>query len=251
MNQDYWNRLARIFDEEVFDPVASDRQGIILETLSGLSTKTKEAVDIGCGTGRNIPLLARKFRSVIGIDISNKCLEIAERSHGSLGNVKFRQLDLAKDLPGHLRADVGLCLNVVMMPSYETRRRVLNNILSLVRPGGHLLLLVPSLESALLTINRLIRWNLDEYASYRQAAAAANEELGFSTPSIRDGLIYKGGTLTKHYLREELLLNFEELGQEVLNIHKVEYNWDTEFDSPPSSMSAPYPWDWLVHIKLR
>ena len=110
--------------------------------------------------------------------------------------------------------------------------------------------LVPSLESALLTVNRLIRWNMDEYPGYRQAAAAANEELGFSARSIRDGLISKGGTLTKHYLREELQLTFETLGQEVREILKVEYDWDTEFDQPPKSMAAPFPWDWLVIVRV-
>ena len=110
-------------------------------------------------------------------------------------------------------------------------------------------MLVPLLESVLLTVHRQVLWNFEEYKNYQQAAAAASSELGFTACSVRDGVVEKGGTPTKHYLREELELLLQELGHQVCSIEKVEYPWNTEFEHPPASMGAPYPWDWLVVSK--
>ncbi len=246
MKQAYWDALSGSFDDDVFDPVSNDKHQVISSAIRQFSKSHLTVLDIGCGNGRNIPMLAGQFKSVIGIDISPDCLKLATERCKSLGNVNFQQQDLSYSARGIEKADLGLCLNVVMMPSYETRQRLLRNIMSLIRPKGRLLLLVPALESVLLTVHRLILWNLQEHSTYKYAAAAANDELGFSARSIRDGIVSKGGTPTKHYTKEELELLIESLGQRVCEIKKVEYAWDTEFDSPPNSMSAPYPWDWLV-----
>jgi hypothetical protein len=135
------------------------------------------------------------------------------------------------------------------MPNYHQRMSLLENVTSLIAPNGRLLVLIPSLESVLLTIHRLVQWNLEECSSYRQAAAAASDELGFTAASIRDGIVKKGGTSTKHYLKEELEILTRELGFQLCSISKVEYSWTTEFSKPPDSMVAPYPWDWFVVMK--
>ena len=45
----------------------------------------------------------------------------------------------------------------------------------------------------------MVLWNLQESKTYRQAAAAASRELGFTARSVRDGVVETGGTPTKHY----------------------------------------------------
>jgi hypothetical protein len=91
----------------------------------------------------------------------------------------------------------------------------------------------------------LVLWNLEDSKIYKQAAAASTE-LDFTARSICDGVVDAGGTPTKYYLREELLLLLESLGNKISAIEKVEYQWSTEFDEPTTNMQAPYPWDWLV-----
>jgi len=119
-------------------------------------------------------------------------------------------------------------------------------VAGLIRRGGRLFLVVPSVESVLLCTHRLIMWNLEEEAEYRRAAAAAGTEMGFTANSMRDGIVKAGDVRTKHYLREELELLMKELGHRVIDIGKMEYRWNTEFKNPPRAMQAPYPWDWLV-----
>jgi len=102
---------------------------------------------------------------------------------------------------------------------------------------------VPSLESALYADYRLIQWNLKEGLNRAEAVAEA-EKRGCS--AVRQGIVEIEGVPTKHYLREELIAQFEQMGLDILSIEKVEYSWETEFDGPPRWMAEPYPWDWLV-----
>lgn len=246
MKVDYWDSLARSFDDEVFNPVEGDFRGTIVSAIASLSSKNLSVVDIGCGIGRNLALLARNFKHVGAVDISEDCLQIARRHCRRYKNIDFQALDLSRELPFVNQYDVGVCLNVALLPTYSRRTRLLQNINKLICTGGSLIFLVPSVESVLLTTHRLVHWNLDDHPNYQQAAAAASAETHFTGKSIRDGIIKKGGTPTKHYLREELELLMAELGQKIIRLDKVEYAWDTEFDSPPQTMQAPFPWDWLV-----
>jgi hypothetical protein len=95
-------------------------------------------------------------------------------------------------------------------------------------------------------MHRLTMWNMEDHQSYRHAAAAASEEYRFTAPAIRDGVVGAGEEPTKHYTREELEILLESVGHRTVSIEKAEYGWDTEFDDPPESMGAPYPWDWFA-----
>ena len=51
--------------------------------LSG-GTKTLDILDVGCGVGNYHPLLAPKFRSLTGVDVSSACIEVAKARNPSL-----------------------------------------------------------------------------------------------------------------------------------------------------------------------
>lgn len=54
------------------------------------------------------------------------------------------------------------------------------------------------------------------------------------------------GVPTKHFLKEELNVLLAQKQMTVLEVKKLEYPWDTEFEHPPKWMKAPFPWDWLI-----
>lgn len=249
MDVAYWNTLAETFERDVFDVVGNDLERVVLAALDEHANPRGSACDLGCGVGRHIPLLAERFGTVLGSDISRDCLGVARGRFAHLPNVRFRQADLAA--PG-LRLgsfDLALCLNVAIMPDARVRRAVLTTVLRSVRTGGCVLLVVPSLESRLLVDARLIEWNLREGSSPAEAAAESRRDLQRPGVSLAEGVLPAGQTPTKHYLREELDALLPALGQEVLAIRKVCYSWKTEFASPPRWMGPPRPWDWLAVVR--
>ena len=127
---------------------------------------------------------------------------------------------------------------------------MLDSIARHLKPGGHLLLVVPSLESAHYTNFRLIQWNLREgFGDGEAVRAGFKSGTRVSSRQVRQGIVDAGGTLTKHFLREELQVLLGERGLAVRDFLKVEYAWRTEFSNPPRWLREPYPWDWLVHAR--
>lgn len=115
-----------------------------------------------------------------------------------------------------------------------------------LRLNGHLVLVVPSLESALLANVRLIEWNLRNGLSTGAAARAGfKAHKHGDNRGLHQGIVRLDDVETKHYIEEELVVLLKSRGMQVLDIQKIEYPWTTEFVNPPRWMKDPYPWDWL------
>jgi hypothetical protein len=136
---------------------------------------------------------------------------------------------------------VGVCANVLISEDPAMRRGILRTIRRHLAPGARLLLVVPSLESALFANQRLVEWN--ERLGFSEVEALAS-----GLPPSRDllrGLVRLDRVPTKHFLREEMAVLLDRHGFAVSSCDKVEYTWDTEFEKPPAWMAKPGPWDWL------
>jgi SAM-dependent methyltransferase len=249
MDRHYWEQLTLRYEDEVFSVAAYDKQKRVESWLGKLSNGSCDVLDLGCGVGSWLPLLGRLFRSVTAVDISAGLLRRAKSAHGGLGNVRFVRADVTRDVSGVPKADVVLCVNAILTPSLTKRRAMFHAAVDRLRVRGHLLLVVPALESALLTKRRLIDWNVEDGM---MAGAAVREALRSERTSALGwlrGVVPVTGVSTKHYLREELEAVLKSFGLRVRAIEKLEYPWETEFAEPPAWMREPYPWDWLVVAK--
>ena len=83
MDEEYWDRLAADYDEEVFSSLDSDDRGLIRSALDGLASRRKTALDLGCGVGKYVGTLSERFGKVIAVDHSTELLEIARRRHAA------------------------------------------------------------------------------------------------------------------------------------------------------------------------
>jgi hypothetical protein len=72
-----------------------------------------------------------------------------------------------------------------------------------------------------------------------------------SKTDIVQGVVKINGVPTKHYSHPEIQVLFSEAGFTITAVEKLEYDWNTEFDSPPSWLKEPYPWDWMVECKKK
>jgi SAM-dependent methyltransferase len=249
MNEEkHWDSIGINYNDEIFDVFRSNKKGKLQKYLQKHANKKHSATDFGCGTGKSFKYLAPSFENVLAIDISQKLIDIAKTSAHS--NITFKRLDLTDedlDLP---RTDFAFCCNVAILPEQEGNHSILRNIQQTLRRNGAAVVVVPSLESALYSSWRLVDW-------YRKEGVDTDKipesELSYfnENKDIAQGVVFIDGVPTKHYLQTELEVLFNAIDLDVNTIDRLEYDWTTEFDSPPKWMGEPYPWDWLIECRKK
>jgi len=251
MNQAYWDSVAHRYDDEILDALGSDRNGVIRDCIREHANKKHVAADFGCGVGKTLPLLSRSFSIVDAYDLSVNNIKLARRACAKLPNIRYHHRDLSADASKLIQADFAVSINVLLTPSHEIRNAILGTIRRGLRPGGRLLLVTPSLESALYSDFRLLEWNLREGFAYDEAREEGLTKDSKNGGALANGIVTLDGVETKHYLREELHVTLHGLGFEPIDTQKVEYAWSTEFDEVPAWRKGPYPWDWMVLARKR
>ena len=245
MNRDYWNAVAGTYGDEIFSVLEHDTGGLIRERVERFGGTDRIAADLGCGVGYGLPLLAAEFGRVHACDLSEDCLAQARKTHGHRTNIRFQVADLARKATALPPVDFALCINVLITNSLALRTRILSHLSRHLKKNGHLLLVVPAVESALLTSARIIQWNQRSGLRAAEAESTGLPRSG-SIRQIHRGHIAIDGVVTKHYLKEELEFLLPDHGLEVVETIKIPYPWTTEFAQPPDWMKEPLPWDWLV-----
>lgn len=247
MHEEFWDNVAPNYDEEIFNTLTSDRNDRLGATIRQLASKASLSCDFGCGVGRFLPLLLSCSPKVVATDFSLTSLEIARRQieASQQDRVKLLKADLTKAGRKICKADFGLLINVIIMPGEKHRDAILTNVRANLKKGAKLVVVTPSLESALYSGSRMIDWKQREGKSRRAAENAANRMLLDEVSNLAHGILQIDGTKTKHHLAEELEVQLRKHKFKVLQRDKVEYEWSEDFDSPPRWLKDPYPWDWL------
>jgi SAM-dependent methyltransferase len=243
----HWNRIAPIYNEEIFDVFRSDRKRKLPRYFNKHAGLTKTAIDFGCGNGKSFPYLAPRFMRILGLDISKGLLQQAAQRGYS--NVVVKQQDLTKKTLRLPQADFAFCCNVIMFPVIEKNRIMLRNINNALKSGGAALMVLPSLESALFSSWRLIDLYRREGVKPRDIPSHEFHYFKGHKRDILQGIVHIDGVPTKHYLEPELQVIFQEAGFTITKVDKLEYDWNTELSTPPKWMHDPYPWDWLVECR--
>lgn len=239
----HWDAIAKNYEEEVLDVFKYNRDGKLQDYIHQYADKKYHATDFGCGIGNGFEHLSSSFKEILAVDISQKCLDIAHLRN--FPNITFQQVDLTADDVSLPKTDFAICCNVAILPDAEQNRIIIENVYKTLRKDGAAIFVIPSVESALFSAWRMIDW-------YNREGIATEDiptdELDhFKSPQhLYQGLIKIDGVTTKHYLQSEIQVLFSNAGFSIDSIDQVEYDWKTEFDSPPSWMKQPFPWDWLV-----
>lgn len=96
-SQQFWDSRADHFCTNAYCKSAAERVSKLIAMLTekGMLTKNSSVLDIGCGPGTYAVEIAKRAKEVVGIDISPKMLEYAEknRKNEKLENLKFMKLD--------------------------------------------------------------------------------------------------------------------------------------------------------------
>ena len=239
MDKKYWEDVAPQHKDKIFDVFVNDRKGIIQNAIKKYAHRGQTSLDLGCAIGKWLPVLSSVSSVVYAVDIAKRYLDVAEDTHRHLSNIRYLHIDLSKPGKKIPPADMVLCVNTLLTDDEKRRDAIFHSVVSRVKRGGHLVLVVPALESALFSKIMLREWDRIDKVPVEKFDARSKGNAYY-------GIIELDGTPTKHYLKEELMFLLQKAGFEVKEAAKVEYTWHTEFKNPPKWMQSPVPWDWMV-----
>ncbi len=102
----------------------------------------QRALDLGCGTGPYLGILARYAREVVGVDVAPAMIEEARRNlQPGLDNVTLMVASVF-DLPfPESHFDVGVCVGV--LEYFDDPEAVLRAVFRVMKPGGSIIFTVP------------------------------------------------------------------------------------------------------------
>jgi hypothetical protein len=126
--------------------------------------------------------------------------------------------------------DLVVCLNVITSLDARLRARQWTSLAGLSRPGGYVLVVVPSLESAL------------------HVQRFADDDNRIHASDFKRGLVYRGADRQKHYTREELHELATSQGLRVISLKRIHYAWSDDGVDDPGRQR---PWSWACLARRR
>ena len=135
--QDYYDSWRD--KSKYYNIITEITQHTIKENIYFVSNE-KKVLDAGCGTGRNIPLLLDLgAKKVVGIDISEKLLNIAKQKFKGNKKVQLSLYNLEEKLPfGNESFDVILCCKT--LPHINNIKQILSEFKRILKKDGVMML---------------------------------------------------------------------------------------------------------------
>ena len=135
---DYYNKTATGWSDEWY---REKKQSLILEKFyncySAVGTKHPKILDLGCGAGYDAKIMSKMGARVVGIDFSEKLINIAKDQVGSckffVGNITdpFDKLGVFDGI---------LCLATIMHVDIQKMHKTFQNMAKALKKGGLILI---------------------------------------------------------------------------------------------------------------
>ena len=235
MSRREWNRTADRFKELVCDIAAEETNDQLRRFVSAARPSPKSSVlaDLGCGIGTFVQKFGSQFREILAADFATDAIRQAEAAYTGATPVQWRVADVTEcpKLFGTNRADLTVCLNVITSPSAARRKSLWTTVRTMTKPSGHLLLVVPSIESC------------------HMVAELENRDRKKPKPVFKkDGIAPRANIWQKHFSRGELIGIVSDLGFSIVRFGAIRYPWASEGLRKPRR-AAEGPWSWICLAK--
>jgi SAM-dependent methyltransferase len=240
-----WSRAASFYEREFVDPFRGDVKNPLHPALRALRKKGARVVaDLGCGLGPLLPFLAERFDAVHAVDFAAGMLAKAREKCAGFTNVEFHERSLLDLKPLAGKLDVAVSVNSLVMPSVVDQENALREIRRALKPGGHLLGILPAIDGVHYQTMLLLDRSLDRgmpMASARKNAAANNDlelyDLAFGQFSFQG--------LEQHFWQPfEIDYRLARCGFRLVRRRKVHLSWK-QFQGSETLKKYPPPWDWF------
>lgn len=135
---DYYNKTATGWSDEW---LKEKKQSTILERFytcfSQVGTKHPKILDLGCGAGYDSKILNKFGARVVGIDLSEKLIQIAKNE---VKSCKFFVGDITEKMTSLGKFDGVACLATIIHVNIQKMKQTMQNIADVLKKGGLLLL---------------------------------------------------------------------------------------------------------------
>ena len=242
----FWSQAASYYEKEFVDPYdPMGRGNPIKRILRRLADPASKVVaDLGCGIGPLLPLLSRRYRTVYAVDFADGMLDRARATVSDRANIQFVRANFT-DLQGIVEpVDVAVAVNSLVMPDIGVQEKVLGEMFAALKPGGHLLGILPAMDAVhyqtMLLVDRAREKGLPLDAARKNAAHQNDHPLyDFAFGQFR----FQG--LEQHFWQPfEIPHRLGRAGFRLLRRKKVHLAW-TQFAGHRDLHDQPPPWDWF------
>ncbi len=252
MDQDVkvWDSVAKDYFEEIVGPFSDGVKNPIhwyLENKLDVNTAEMSAIDIGCGIGNCLPTLSKKFSTVVGVDFSPKMIKKASEKAKDFPNVRLLERD-ARDLKEfHNQFDVAVSINSALIPCIKDVEKMMKETYNVLKEGGILLGVFPSMESHLFQALLLQEKALEEGLSEEEAITKSKEDA--QEYDLVSGFVTYPDSTQKNYYLFELKHRLRKAGFTNIKIRKVYYPWEVYDETLVSFKKKGKVWDWFVFAR--
>ncbi|MBP8961241.1 class I SAM-dependent methyltransferase [Patescibacteria group bacterium] len=138
-----WDRVAKEYDELVGDSGDFNHKTYINPVVLGIlgNVKNYNVLDLACGQGYFSKILHSKGAHVVGVDISEKLIEIAEKKFGQVG-IKFLVRDAA-NMEGVASNQFDFVVCNMSFHDIEHVSETIDEISRVLQIGGKLVFSIP------------------------------------------------------------------------------------------------------------
>jgi SAM-dependent methyltransferase len=230
-----WNEIADDFEDYVCDVAVDETNDQLRRFVNATrpSPKSSVLVDLGCGIGSFIQKFGHRFKEIVGVEYAPRIIARAKERCADIEGIEWLTMDAARAAKRiGTRADLTVCLNVITSVSAPVRNAQWAGVASIAKPGGHALLVLPSLES-------------EEMLQAQSLRDKRNEKFEITD----EGLVETEGSFQKHYRQDEVIAVASSHGFEVKRIARIVSAWSRTGMRKPRGGEWENPWDWIVLAK--
>ncbi|MBI3675850.1 MAG: class I SAM-dependent methyltransferase [Proteobacteria bacterium] len=229
MNRSQWNALAADFQNEVCDIAREETNDRVKHFVRAGTSPGGVLVDMGCGVGSFIRKFGGPFGEIVGVEFAPKIIARAKQRCAKMSNVHWLTMEIPRAAAKiGRRSDFTVCLNVITQENEQRRAILWASLASVTKRGGHVLVVVPSLEAARM-VERVAN------GGHRTVDSVIHA----------DGLVERDDALQKHFTRAELDEIFIANGFTPKRIGRAHYPWNKEGMRETKSRRGHRPWDWI------
>lgn len=230
MNRAQWNKLAGRFESEACD-ISREESGAAVKRTFALAKLPKRAVlvDMGCGIGTFIRDYGDRFAEIHGVEYAAGILARAKQRCTNIENVTWYNAGAAQAAKQiGPRADMTVCMNVITSSNTATRTAIWRGLAAVTKPGGYMLVVVPSIES-------------DDVVEMESSGKPPRR-----TKHRAKGLVWRSDAWQKHFSEEELRAVLARAGFAQRHIARAHYPWSIEGMRETKARRLNRPWDWIA-----